>query len=169
MNWTCGRGKIVSLPLQMQFLSDLHPLLDSFLPRAVIYNAFSHVSLVTHVILSESTENSVYHFYVSYVLMFLRLASEFLNLPSFFDFFLVIVVQLQLSHLFSHCSSLPCRPHSHSQSSPLPMSMSPLFMFLCLPLPLLSLITLLSLPSSHCQFVLFFQVSGSILLIYLFC
>lgn len=89
MSWTYGRGKIICLCKCSSYLLSMnYPLLDSFLPCALIYNAFSHVSLVTHVIFSESTEKPVYHYYVSYVLMFLRLAFEFLNLPSFFYFFI---------------------------------------------------------------------------------
>ena len=60
-------------------------------------------------------------------------------------------------------------PDSHSQSSPLSGPMSPLLIFLCLLLPLLSP-TMPSPPlSGHIQFILYFQVSGSILLICLIC
>ena len=48
-------------------------------------------------------------------------------------FFFYIVVQLQLSQLFPHCSPLPCQPSlplPGSDRTPLPMSMDPLYMFL---------------------------------------
>ena len=65
---------------------------------------------------------------------------------------------------------LPHPPHSHSQSSPtLSVPMSPLFVLFCLVLPLLSPIIPLPLPSGHSQYVFYFQVSGSILIIFLFC
>ena len=64
-------------------------------------------------------------------------------------------------------------PTSHIQFSlphPLSLSMGALYMFFDLTRPLLSLITSpLSLPSGYCQFILYFHVSGSILLACLFC
>ena len=76
-----------------------------------------------------------------------------------------------MSHLFPHCSPLPHLLPTLPQSVPtlLSVPVSPLLMFLDLPLPLLSLFSLSPLPSSHCQFVLYFHVSCSVLLISLFC
>ena len=81
-------------------------------------------------------------------------------------FFLLIIVQLQLFCLFPHCSPLPCLSSTPSVNPPYHcLCWRVLYLcsvFLGLPLPLLSPFTL---PSGHCQFVLYFLVSGSILLI----
>ena len=62
-------------------------------------------------------------------------------------------------------------PTSHPRSyPPLVLSMGPLYMFLHNPSPsFLPLPSSHTLPSSYCQFVLYFNVSGYILLTCLFC
>ena len=75
---------------------------------------------------------------------------------------------LQLSHLFPHCP-YPAPTTPSVSPPPLSVPMSPLFMFLCLPFPFFAPLSRSPIPSGHCQFVLYFQVSVSILFICLFC
>ena len=91
------------------------------------------------------------------------------SLIPFLLFIFFIVVQLQVSCLFPHYLPLPQTSYYHSHPPSLSVPMSSLFVSLCLPLLLLSPLSHIPLPSGHCQFVLYFHVSGSILLICLFC
>ena len=86
----------------------------------------------------------------------------YMHFLKYYLFFKFIIVQLQLPHLFPHCSPLShfFNPTVNPAPPPLPMPRSPLFMFLCLPPLLLSHIIPLRLHSGHCQFVLYVQVSG---------
>ena len=96
------------------------------------------------------------------------------NTDPFWIIFL-IVFQLQFFQIFvaifpwliSHALSTILLP----QSIPtlLCLSMDPLYMFLDLTLPFFPPLSSSLHPSGHCQFVLYFHVSGSILLICLFC
>ena len=77
-------------------------------------------------------------------------------------FILFIVVQVQLSPFSPITPPTPSNP----TSCPLALSMGPLYMFLDDPSPSFPLFSLLPLlPSGYCKFVLYFNVSGSILLI----
>ena len=69
----------------------------------------------------------------------------------------LIIVELQLSHVFPRCSPLPRPPHPlQSIPTPLSMPMSPLFMFLDLLAPSPSpSFPVIPLPSDRCQFVLY--------------
>ena len=93
---------------------------------------------------------------------FFSLRSSGVNKPSFYYCCLVTVV------LLSHALTPPPAPrvnvppitHAHESSIHVPR-LAPSLFFPLLPPSLL--------PSGHCQFVLYFHVSGSILLICLFC
>ena len=88
-----------------------------------------------------------------------------------FSFNFFIVAKLQLSPFPTpHCFPLPCPPSlSHIQSAlSLSLSIGPLYMFLDLTLPLLSPVTLLFSPLWSQAVILYFHVSGSVLLACLF-
>ena len=83
------------------------------------------------------------------------------NLSSVFYVFLLLF-NYSCPHfplLLSTVLSTPHLTHSILPPTPLSLSMGPLYMFLKLTLPLLSPVIPLSLPSGHCQFVLYFHVS----------
>ena len=87
-----------------------------------------------------------------------------------FKSFFLIFAQLQLSHLFPLFSPALRPPMLLPLSIPTPLSVpvSPLYMFYTFPFPFFPHY----IPphsSGHCQFVLYFHVSGSISLICLFC
>ena len=77
------------------------------------------------------------------------------------------IVQLQLSPFSLHYSPLlyPATPPTLNPPPPLYLSMGSLYMFFDGPF----LLSHSPLPSGYCQFVLYFHVSGSILLTCLFC
>ena len=78
----------------------------------------------------------------------------------------ITVVPTSSPPLFPPCSTTPT---SHIQS--FPHCLCPWVLYTCFlaTLPLLSPVIPLPLSSGHCQFVLYFHVSGSIFLICLFC
>ena len=87
----------------------------------------------------------------------------------FFNLFLYCCSSIVASICPPPLPTTPAIPTSHPRSyPPLALSMGPLYMFLTT-LPLLPPIIPSHLPSSYCQFVLNFNVSGYILLAYLFC
>ena len=79
----------------------------------------------------------------------------------------IIVVQIQLSPFSSHHNPPP-RPSLPPNLKPTPLWLCPCVLYTCslMTLPLLSLSPLLS---GYCQFVLYFNVFGCILLACLFC
>ena len=108
------------------------------------------------------------HFFlISKQTLFLN-SHTYLILLFLINFFLV--VQVQLSPFSSHHSPHPTHPHPHPRSySPLTLSMCPLYMFLDDTSPISPPLSLSLLPSGYHQFVLYFSVSGYILLASLFC
>ena len=83
---------------------------------------------------------------------------------------LFLIVVLQLSPFFPYSSPLLATPHlPHSIYPMLSLSTGPLYNFLDLLCPLLSSVNPAPVLSGYCQFVLYFHVSGSVLLSCLFC
>ena len=104
-------------------------------------------------------------------LLFKPVWIEEFSFSKFFNYlFIFIVVWVPLSPFYPHhalCSTLPA---SHPWTyPPLVLSMCPLCMFLDGPSPILSHYPSPRQPSGSCQCVLYFSVSGSILLACLFC
>ena len=89
-----------------------------------------------------------------------------------FTFHFIIFVQLQLSPFSPHYSPLPY-PLPHLPHSILPLHcLCPWVLHTCSltwPFPFFPLLFPSLLPSGHCQFILYFHVSGSILFTCLFC
>ena len=103
-----------------------------------------------------------------YLFRFYIIFSSYLTfLINFFFFFNLLLFSDSCPTFFPlpHPTPFSCSPTVNHPG--LSMPTSPLFMFLCLTLPLLSPIIPL-LPVTH-SFFLYFIVSGSILLISLFC
>ena len=99
-------------------------------------------------------------------IFFLNTTYAFILFYYFILLFLLLFKYICL-HFPPHLSSTPT---SHPQSYPLlALSMGPLYIFLDLTFSPFSLIIPSLLPSGYCQFVLYFNVSGSILLTCLFC
>ena len=91
------------------------------------------------------------------------------SVGSTFMFFLLLC-----NYSCPHCPQLlsPALPSPIPTSilpTPLSLSLGPLYMFLDLTLPFFSPLSCSSLPSGYCHFVLYFHVSGSILLTCFFC
>ena len=125
--------------------------------------------LIKWIIVKGECEINIFHFYGGKTLFSFR---SFLVVTLYFIFLLlflfVIVVQVQLFP-FPPPTALPCPTNPHLPLSILPpfgLSVSPLYMVLDDPSPAFPCPPL---PSGSCQFVLYFNVSGSILLVYLFC
>lgn len=85
------------------------------------------------------------------------------------DSFLSLVVQLLLCHLLPHCSPLSHPPTLTVNSPHCPCPWILYLYSLTCPFPFFPPFFPSSLPSGHCHFVLYCQVSGSILLVCLFC
>ena len=92
------------------------------------------------------------------------------HLASLFSFIFLLFNYCCPQHPPFLTSNLPTLT-SHIQSSPLPLSLSmgPLYMLLDKPCPPFPLLSPSTLPFRYCQFVLYFHVSGYILLAHLFC
>ena len=84
-------------------------------------------------------------------------------------FYFFIVVQVQLSLFSCHHFPLP-HPLQLPTLNPSRLWLCPWVLYTCslTTLPLLSLLTPFPLPSGYCQFVLYFNVSGYVLLACLF-
>ena len=96
--------------------------------------------------------------------------SYFVSVVIFKNFF--IVVQLQLSPFSPVTLPCPTHPPNPTFNPPLTHCLCPWVLYtysLPWPFPFFLPLKPFALPSGHCQFVLYFHVSGSILLIHLFC
>ena len=100
----------------------------------------------------------------------------FLSFPTFSPHYLLdhfsyffIVVQVQLCPFSPHHSSHPTHPYSPPLNSPLWLCPYVLHTCSLMLLPHYSLLYLSLLPSDYCQIVLYFNVSGFVLLACLFC
>ena len=120
------------------------------------------------------TGHSTYNIYcnviacIPHALLYIPMTIVF----NFFIYLLFIFVKLQLSHIFPSRFLLPLTPSSHFHSQSPPHCLCPWVLYissLTCPCPFFAPLSPNLLPFGHCQFVLYFHVSGSILLAYLFC